>query len=84
MASIGHIDKPQRGRPKRAELPDVNKNAQSINTESFLTGQAPLLLCKNPQDLCDLTRRIIFSLLCNFVYRRFVVSMKLSHTSRHN
>ena len=29
------IDKPQRGRPKRAELPDVNINtgAQSINTE---------------------------------------------------
>ena len=28
-------DKPQRGRPKRAELPDVNINtgAQSINTE---------------------------------------------------
>ena len=30
-----HIDKPQRGRPKRAELPDVNINTgtQSINTE---------------------------------------------------
>ena len=30
-----HIDKPQRGRPKRAELPDVNINtgAQSINTD---------------------------------------------------
>ena len=29
------IDKPQRGRPKRAELPDVNINtgAQSIHTE---------------------------------------------------
>ena len=29
------IDKPQRGHPKRAELPDVNINtdAQSINTE---------------------------------------------------
>ena len=29
------IDKPQRGRPKRAELPGVNINtgAQSINTE---------------------------------------------------
>ena len=29
------IDKPQRGRPKKAELPDVNINtgAQSINTE---------------------------------------------------
>ena len=37
MASINdsEIDKPQRGRPKRAELPDVNVNtgAQSINTE---------------------------------------------------
>ena len=31
------IDKPQRGCPKRAELPDVNINtgAQSINTESL-------------------------------------------------
>ena len=29
------INKPQRGRPKRAELPDVNVNTgvQSINTE---------------------------------------------------
>ena len=36
VASRGsQIDKPQRGRPKRAELPDVNINtgAQSINTE---------------------------------------------------
>ena len=36
MANSGsQIDKPQRGRPKRAELPGVNMNtgAQSINTE---------------------------------------------------
>ena len=35
-SSDSQIDKP-RGRPKRAELPDVNINtgAQSINTESF-------------------------------------------------
>ena len=34
-SSDGRIGKPQRGRPKRAELPDVNINtgAQSINTE---------------------------------------------------
>ena len=34
-SSDSKIDKPQRGRPKRAELPDVNINtgAQSINTE---------------------------------------------------
>ena len=34
-SSDSHIDKTQRGRPKRAELPDVNQNksAQSINTE---------------------------------------------------
>ena len=34
-SSDGQIDKPQRGRPKRAELPDVNINrsAQRINTE---------------------------------------------------
>ena len=36
-SSDSQIDKPQRGRPKRAELPDVNINTgvQSINTESF-------------------------------------------------
>ena len=34
-SSDSQIDKPQRGRPKRAELLDVNINtgAQSINTE---------------------------------------------------
>ena len=34
-SSDSQIDKPQRGRPKRAELPGVNINtgAQSINTE---------------------------------------------------
>ena len=34
-SSDSQIDKPQRGHPKRAELPDVNINtgAQSINTE---------------------------------------------------
>ena len=35
QAVDSQIDKPQRGRPKRAELPDVNINTgvQSINTE---------------------------------------------------
>ena len=34
-SSDSQIDKPQRGRPKRAELPDVNINTgvQSINTD---------------------------------------------------
>ena len=34
-SSDSQIDKPRRGRPNRAELPDVNinKSAQSINTE---------------------------------------------------
>ena len=34
-SSNSHINKPQRGCPKRAELPDVNINtgAQSINTK---------------------------------------------------
>ena len=34
-SSDSQIDKPHRGRPKRAELPDVNINtgAQSVNTE---------------------------------------------------
>ena len=44
MASINsQIDKPQRGHPKRAELPDVNINtgAQSINTE-----RASLKVCR--------------------------------------
>ena len=37
------IDTPQRGRPKRAELPDVNINTgvQSINTESLFNIQYP-------------------------------------------
>ena len=36
-SSDSQIDKSQRGRPKRAELPDVNINTgvQSINTESL-------------------------------------------------
>ena len=36
-SSNSQINKPQRGRPKRAELLDVNVNtdAQSIDTESF-------------------------------------------------
>ena len=35
ISSDSQIDKPQRGRPKRAALPDVNINtgAQSINTK---------------------------------------------------
>ena len=34
-SSDSEIDEPQRGRPKRTEVPDVNINtgAQSINTE---------------------------------------------------
>ena len=34
-SSDSQINKPQRGRPKRAELPDVtiNTGAQSINTD---------------------------------------------------
>ena len=40
-SSDSQIDKPQRGRPKRAELPDANINtgAQSINTESFFNNK---------------------------------------------
>ena len=39
-SSDSQIDKPQRGRPKRAELPDVNINtgAQSVNSGSFFKG----------------------------------------------
>ena len=35
-SSDSQIDKPQHGRPKRAELPsNINTGAQSINTESL-------------------------------------------------
>ena len=39
-SSDSQIDKPQRGRPKRAELPDINFNTdmQSINTERASLG----------------------------------------------
>ena len=39
-SSNSQIDKPQRGHPKRAELPDININTgvQSINTESLFNG----------------------------------------------
>ena len=42
-SSNSQIDKPQRGCPKRAELPDVNINTgvQSINTESFFKWTRP-------------------------------------------
>ena len=49
-SSDSQINKPQRGRPKRAELPDVNINtgAQSINTErASLTTKG----CANKQPL---------------------------------
>ena len=57
-SSDSQIDKPQRGRPKRAELPDVNINtgAQGINTErasfkitSYKTTQ--VLLCSTPTSI---------------------------------
>ena len=54
--SDSQIDKPQRGRPKRAELSDVNINtgAQSINTErgslsiQFLYSDRTFLCILNP------------------------------------
>ena len=47
--SDSQIDKPQRGRPKRAELPDVNINtgAQSINTEKSLFKSFKFFLFQN-------------------------------------
>ena len=44
VSSDSQIDKPQLGRPKRAELSDVNRNtgAQSINTE-------PRIVCLRSQ-----------------------------------
>ena len=48
-SSDSQIDKAQRGRPKRAELPDVNINtgAQSINSEraSRKTGEEATVRC---------------------------------------
>ena len=46
-SSDSQIDKPQHGRPKRAELPDVNINTgvQSINTESCSGKTGPLPEC---------------------------------------
>ena len=61
------IDKPQRGRPKRAELPDVNINtgAQSINTErffntvAFLSSPVPLhlIIHSHNSHSCDFAGR---------------------------
>ena len=52
-SSDSQIDKPQRGRPKRAELPDVNINtgAQSINTDrTSLIQQMPVQLHQDGKD----------------------------------
>ena len=47
-SSNSQIDKPQRGRPKRAELPDVNINtgAQSIDTERATLRESLSAVCK--------------------------------------
>ena len=49
-SSDNQIDKPQRGRPKRAELPDVNINtgAQSINTERGSFKEQNSCNCRDP------------------------------------
>ena len=55
-SSDSQIDKPQRGCPKRAELPDININtgAQSINTErTSLT------------ELLDSLKRRLLTILCS-------------------
>ena len=51
LSSNSQIDKPQRGHPKRAELPDANINTgmQSINTESlFETSPNSITIKKDP------------------------------------
>ena len=55
-SSDSQIDKPQRGRPKRAELPDVNINtgAQSINTE-----RASLIASPDVNKACEWLRRTL-------------------------
>ena len=58
MNNRAQIDKPQRGRPKRAELPGVNINtgAQSINTEragkTRLVLLSPYILNKVVNKVC--------------------------------
>ena len=44
-SSESQIDKPQRGRPNRTELPDVNINTgvQSINTERVSLTQSHIM-----------------------------------------
>ena len=61
-SSDSQIDKPQRGRPKRAELPDVNINtgAQSINTE-----RAPLM-DRNYSFHVLLLTRITYKCYCRY------------------
>ena len=46
-SSDSQIDKPPRGCPKRAELPDVNVNtgAESINSERASVHVKPCTLC---------------------------------------
>ena len=46
-SSDSQIDKPQCGRPKRAELPDVNINTgmQRINTENFFKFKITSSVC---------------------------------------
>ena len=60
-SSDSQIDKPQRGRPKRAELLDVNINtgAQSFNTEwrSFFNCEGEVWFCRLSSSLELLTSK---------------------------
>ena len=58
VSSDSQIDKPQRGRPKRAELPDVNINtsAQSINTEMSLLGHSFVFVYVGERDQLNCTK----------------------------
>ena len=74
-SSDSQIDKPQRGRPKRAELPDVNINtgAQSINTERAFLRKLRVLLI-SPRGLPECIS--LQSLLCRLASRTSDSSQK--------
>ena len=73
-SSDSQIDKPQCGRPKRAELPDVNINtgAQSINSERASLGGTTISqasTCAGPPSSsvrAHISRSVFWSCLSRF------------------
>ena len=71
-SSDSQINKPPRGRPKRAELPDVNINtgAQSINTER--TSLINIMVLHGPS-LGSLDIYIYIGIIYKIIYNKGVV-----------